>query len=88
MNINGDFNNISNNNKGIKFKSSKRTDFVSDNVAGVGDYNVWKNSLKDITIAKAERFMNKKNHKPGPGDYFIPSSIGKFNNYGKPKYTN
>lgn len=60
---------------------------MSDNIAGVGDYNLLKNNKQEITIAKAERFIDKKINKPGPGDYYIASSIGKFNTYGKSKNT-
>jgi hypothetical protein len=67
--------------KGNKFNTSHRTNFVSKNVAGVGDYEIDKKTRDPITFTKSQRFMNIGDRLPGPGDYHIPSSIGKYNNF-------
>lgn len=63
--------------KGAGFLASSRTNFVSKNIAGVGDYEISTRVKSAITIPKSARF-NDKNINPGPGDYNIPSSIGKY----------
>ena len=71
--------------KGNKFYTSSRTNFVSKNGAGVGDYDIEKKPKEPITFTKSDRFLNTGDRQPGPGDYYIPSSIGKFNNFSKSK---
>ena len=39
--------------------------------------------MDKISIPKANRFTKLEPHKPGPGDYHIPSSFGKINNFSK-----
>ena len=63
--------------KGAGFLSSSRTNFVSKNKPGVGDYDISTRVKSAITIPKSARF-NEKESNPGPGDYNIPSSIGKY----------
>lgn len=81
-----DKNAMSRTTKGVKFFSSSRTNFLSKNTAGVGDYDIEHKKSDNITIPKSARFGNRQDTKPGPGDYHIPSSIGKYNHYGKAKY--
>lgn len=69
--------------KANKFYTSGRANFVSPNKAGVGDYYIEKKSREPISFAKSERFQTQGQGVPGPGDYYIPSSIGRFNNFGK-----
>ena len=63
--------------KGAGFLTSSRTNFVSKNIAGVGDYEISTRVKSAITIPKSARF-NDNNSNPGPGNYNIPSSIGKY----------
>lgn len=58
---------------------------MSKNVAGVGDYEVERKTRDPVTFKKAERFANVGERLPGPGDYHIPSSIGKYNNFSRSK---
>jgi hypothetical protein len=71
--------------KGNKFYTSNRTNFLSKNVAGVGDYEIEKKNRDPLTFTKSERFLNTGDRAPGPGDYHIPSSIGKYNNTSRSK---
>ncbi len=71
--------------KGNKFYTSNRTNFLSKNVAGVGDYEIEKKNRDPLTFTKSERFLNTGDRAPGPGDYHIPSSIGKYNNFSRSK---
>lgn len=61
---------------------SNRTNFVSKNVAGVGDYNILNKKMTGITIPKGNRFQ-KFNDLPGPGAYHFSSTISNFNSYRK-----
>lgn len=60
----------------------KRTNFISKNVAGVGDYEILQKKTGGISIPKASRFP-KPNDNPGPGDYQFQSTISNFNFYKK-----
>jgi hypothetical protein len=73
--------------KGNKFYTSHRNNFVSKNLAGVGDYEVEMKQREPVTFKKAERFANVGERLPGPGDYHIPGSIGKYNNFAKSRRT-
>lgn len=59
---------------------SQRTNFISKNIAGVGDFNVGLKKSTGVTIPKADRF-GKPNDNPGPGDYTLSSTISNFNLY-------
>lgn len=61
---------------------SKRTNFISKNIAGVGDYEILQKKSGGISIPKASRFP-KPNDNPGPGDYQFHSTISNFNFYKK-----
>lgn len=63
---------------------SNRTDFVSKNGTGVGDYDVLDKKMGGVTIPKAERFV-KNNANPGPGEYHLHSTISNWNLYQKKK---
>ena len=63
--------------KSAGFLTSSRINFVSKNIAGVGDYEISTRVKSAITIPKSARF-NDKNRNPGPEDYNIPSLIGKY----------
>lgn len=43
----------------------------------MGDYEITSRVKSAITIPKSTRF-NEKERNPGPGEYNIPSSIGKY----------
>lgn len=59
---------------------SQRTNFVSKNIAGVGDYNLMAKKTAGVTIPKGNRFA-KPNSNPGPSDYYLSSTICNFNMY-------
>jgi|688.fasta_scaffold241549_1 hypothetical protein len=61
---------------------SNRTNFISKNVAGVGDYNILNKKMTGVTIPKGTRFQ-KPNDLPGPGAYHFSSTISNFNSYRK-----
>lgn len=61
---------------------SDRTNFVSKNIAGVGDYLILAAKTGGVSIPKASRF-GKANKNPGPGDYNMHSTISNFNFYRK-----
>lgn len=65
--------------KGKEFPTSNRINFISKNIAGVGDYEITSRVKSSITIPKSARFSEKETY-PGPGDYNIPSSIGNISN--------
>ena len=69
-------------NTGSLIGKSKRTNFVSQNKAGVGDYEILKKKTGGISIPKAPRFISK-NDNPGPGDYNSQSTLSNFNCYKK-----
>ncbi len=69
---------ISKSTKGKLLFTSNRTNFVSKNAAGVGDYQIIGRVKSAITIPRSARFAADPCN-PGPGDYHIPSSIGKYN---------
>lgn len=43
--------------KGAGFLSASRTNFVSKNIAGVGDYEIISRAKSAITIPKSARFI-------------------------------
>jgi hypothetical protein len=63
------------NRAGSAIPKSARTDFISKNKAGVGDYEIQETKTFKGTIGKSERFR-KMETKPGPGDYHVQSIIG------------
>ena len=67
---------------GTLFAKSQRTNFISKNIAGVGDYDILQKKAGGISIPKAERFA-KPNKNPGPGDYHFQSTISNFTYYKK-----
>lgn len=68
--------------KGNMIGKSKRTNFSSNNKAGVGDYDILKKKTGGISIPKAERFA-VTNKNPGPGDYNNQTTISNFHLYKK-----
>lgn len=61
---------------------SQRINFVSKNIAGVGDYNIVAKKTTGVTIPKSQRF-GRVNRNPGPSDYYLSSTISNFNLYRK-----
>lgn len=63
--------------KGNAFPKGKRTSFVSTNMAGVGDYDIVKETKQGkLGFGRADRFGKVDFGQPGPGDYQIHSIIG------------
>ena len=60
---------------GNTFGRSSRTNFISKNMAGVGDYDLLKAKGAACTMGKANRF-GKTKASPGPGDYNVSSIVG------------
>lgn len=58
------------------FSKSGRTNFVSRNSVGVGDYTISQSGNFKGTISKAERFKQTLITNPGPGDYHVHPLMG------------
>lgn len=61
---------------------SQRTNFITKNKAGVGDYDLLGYKTGGVTIPRAHRFP-KQNANPGPGAYHMHSTLSNFNLYRK-----
>lgn len=60
--------------KGNAFGRGSRTNFISKNTAGVGDYEIAPKKGSGCTMGRAGRFKKEKEG-PGPGDYNLNSIL-------------